>query len=275
MIDPITQARLKNLYNPEGSDLRTIQNRLLNILSEFDRICRKNGIRYWLDSGTILGAVRHGGFIPWDDDIDVCILKKDYRKLKKAMQKELPENFSFYDMDSKDYFARRYPKIVDESVQVTSVIKSKDDIALTEKLWMDVFLLIEGSPNISRFVNSFYGRCYRRKFNIINDGKLKHMTGVCLYPVAIILMSFFQITGKLFHHGNYIFNYGSGFYSVRKKKDIFPLTTISFEGHDFLAPCNCDSYLTRIYGDYMSLPKQIETHNIISIDYGVTTRFFK
>lgn len=64
---------LRAKYNPEGSELRKYQLRLLDTLVEFDRICREHGIKYWISCGTLLGARRHGGFIPWDDDIDVDI----------------------------------------------------------------------------------------------------------------------------------------------------------------------------------------------------------
>src|SRR5690554_697940 len=77
-------------YNPEGSTLRKAQIRLLDILIEFDRICRKHGIDYFISGGTCLGAVRHGGFIPWDDDIDIDVWHADYQKLEEALQAELP-----------------------------------------------------------------------------------------------------------------------------------------------------------------------------------------
>ena len=63
-----------NRFNPEGSVLRLHQMKMLRILEFVDRVCRKHGIRYWLSSGTLLGAVRHGGFIPWDDDMDIEML---------------------------------------------------------------------------------------------------------------------------------------------------------------------------------------------------------
>ena len=82
------------IYNPEGSTLRKDQLEMLEVLKAFSEICNENGIQWWLCSGTLLGAARHGGFIPWDDDIDVSMLKKDYRKLLKIMKK----------LDSKEYF---------------------------------------------------------------------------------------------------------------------------------------------------------------------------
>ena len=66
----------------------------LELLAEFDRICRKYGLRYFADYGTLLGAARHKGFIPWDDDIDVTMMRPDYERLKQIMKQErLPEPF--------------------------------------------------------------------------------------------------------------------------------------------------------------------------------------
>ena len=84
-------------YNGEGTPLRMAQLRMLAILVEVDKICRKHNITYWLDYGTLLGAVRHKGFIPWDDDVDICVMRKDYDKLRKYLQQELPEQFVFTD----------------------------------------------------------------------------------------------------------------------------------------------------------------------------------
>src|SRR4028118_1460533 len=79
-------------YNPEGSVLRRAQMRMVEILDGFDGICKKHNIDYWLVWGTLLGARRHGGFIPWDDDLDVAVLQSDYKKLLTILEKELPKN---------------------------------------------------------------------------------------------------------------------------------------------------------------------------------------
>ena len=73
-------------YNPEGSRLRNHQKELTELLKVFADICKEHDIQWWLCSGTLLGAARHKGFIPWDDDIDVAMMKKEYRKLRKLMQ---------------------------------------------------------------------------------------------------------------------------------------------------------------------------------------------
>ena len=90
-LQPMTNEELRKKYNPDGSLLRRQQLRMLDILSEVDRICKKHDIPYWLSSGTLIGAMRHNGFIPWDDDLDIEMMRKDYLRLMKVLPKELPE----------------------------------------------------------------------------------------------------------------------------------------------------------------------------------------
>ena len=96
-----------NRFNPEGSVLRLHQMKMLRILEFVDRVCRKHGIRYWLSSGTLLGAVRHGGFIPWDDDMDVCMLRPEYDKFVAYCNEHEEELYPFKLMSK--YTADDYP----------------------------------------------------------------------------------------------------------------------------------------------------------------------
>ena len=74
------------------STVKEVQDDILILLKEFDRICKKNNIKYTLDGGTLLGAFRHDGFIPWDDDADVAILRKEYKKFVKCAKRDLDKN---------------------------------------------------------------------------------------------------------------------------------------------------------------------------------------
>ena len=82
--------------------LRTCQLKQLGILEEIDRICRKHNISYWLDGGSLLGAVRHGGFIPWDDDIDIAMPQDDARRFAEVAPKELPPTLRLQTPDTEN-----------------------------------------------------------------------------------------------------------------------------------------------------------------------------
>ena len=87
----MNNEELRARFNPDGSMLRRQQMRMLEILLEVDKICKKHDIRYWLSSGTLIGAMRHNGFIPWDDDLDIEMMRADYLRLMKVLPSELPD----------------------------------------------------------------------------------------------------------------------------------------------------------------------------------------
>ena len=260
-----SNSQLRDKYNPDGSLLRQMQLRELSILIEFDRICQKHNIDYWLDSGTLLGAVRHGGFIPWDDDIDVCILKKDRKKLKAAMNESLNQEYEYsvYGRIAKNAFNRLY----DKKTSIKRKLRGQS-VIVNDKLWVDVFFMETGSLTAKKIIEKTYGKCARRVWNTFNDGFLKHIISVLLYPFAAILKTIICGWCVIFHNDNLMHNSGINFFSIRKKSEVFPLSEIEFEGHKFKAPCNIDSYLTRLFGNYMEIPPEdkIETHNILEFN---------
>ncbi|MBQ9386876.1 MAG: LicD family protein [Bacteroidaceae bacterium] len=269
MIDNDTQLALRAQFNPDGSSLRNLQLQLVDILIEFDRICRKNNIDYWLDSGSLLGAARHGGFIPWDDDLDVCVLKRDRRKLAKALRKDLSAPFSFVDANSSKDYTRRWGRLYNNNVTVSRMVdnpKVKGGTMLREEsIWLDIFFEANGVPAVSRKIDLFYGRCYRRRYGLIQDGWFRHVTGVLIYPFAELTVATARLLGRVIHRNSLIHDYGTGFYSQRFINDIFPLGEIEFEGHRFKAPCNTDHYLTVIYGKWNSIPDKKENHRLLDI----------
>ena len=94
MVDEQLKESLKKRFNPEGSVLRQHQLRMLELLKVIDCICKKHDIPYWLSSGTLIGAARHKGFIPWDDDLDIEMMREDYLRLIKILPEELPDNLA-------------------------------------------------------------------------------------------------------------------------------------------------------------------------------------
>ena len=245
----------ENRYNPEGSPLREHQLRLLRLLIEFDRLCEENGIRWWLDSGTLIGAVRHGGFIPWDDDLDVCILAEDYPKIRKALSASARPPFAYNAPFHTKGYARLWPRFVDESCPIRRIDPAtgqpKDDV-----LWMDTFIVRPLAPFAKKIVEPLYGRCLRRVLGVIDDGPLKKALAYILCPFAMAAAGIAALGGRIFHRRNLMHNFGLPFMSSRRTEDIFPLGQIEFEGRLFPAPADPDSYLRRIYGDYMTLPPE-------------------
>lgn len=258
MIDAHTQQLLRDQYNPDGSDRRELQLQLLEILKEFDAICTKHAIPYWIDSGTLIGAVRHGGFIPWDDDIDVCVLKRDQKRLREVMLRELRAPISYADDKVETSYARKWPRILKREA-VSDIHGNKQDI------WLDVFIMEYGNRGLFNLVNQTYGRCYRRRSGLIIETTLRRVLIAIIYPLCWVIMQVARCWGRCFCRNTLIFDYGGIFSSIRKTNEIFPLTRIEFEGISFNAPAKSDSYLQRVYGDYMSLPDECLriTHNLI------------
>ena len=101
---------LRSKYNPEGSALRRDQMELLRMLKVVSDICKEHGIQWWLSSGTLLGAARHKGFIPWDDDLDIVMFREDYLKLEKILCELDSDEYVFHcmktDVDYVNYFGK-------------------------------------------------------------------------------------------------------------------------------------------------------------------------
>ena len=154
------------IYNPNGSTLRKAQLRMLDILRVVDAICRKNNIPYFLESGTLLGAVRHGGFIPWDDDLDISVMRTDYPRLRKALQEQLPENIGFQDWTTDC----NYPMLIGKIRDKKSYFEEEYSKHLTYKgIYIDVFPL-EKVPcwKWKQILDYVYGHCVRGICKIIS-----------------------------------------------------------------------------------------------------------
>lgn len=255
MIDEHTQQRLREQYNPDGSALRTLQLQLLAVLKEFDAICKRNGIPYWLDSGTLIGAVRHGGFIPWDDDVDVCVLKKDQKRLRKVMRRELKQPLRYVDEKVDRTYPRKWARIVMPMADQTTNGKS---------FWLDIFIMEYGNRKLFDLANRTYGKCYRRKTGLIKERWWRRLLIVLAYVPCWLLMQIIRMVGRCCCKDTLIFDYGGVFRSIRKTNDIFPIASIPFENENFCVPHDWDSYLKGIYGSYELPPEQKrESHGLV------------
>lgn len=117
----IDQEALRRRFNPEGSLIRRQQDRMTEMLKVLDGICQKHQIKYWICAGTLLGQVRHGGYIPQDDDLDVEMLREDYLRLMEILPAELPDHLALQTPDTDENYFFGYAKLRDLKSHVTEV----------------------------------------------------------------------------------------------------------------------------------------------------------
>ena len=248
-------------YNGEGTQLRKAQLKMVEILKSVDSIFRKNKIDYWIDAGTLLGAVRHGGFIPWDDDIDVSIRREDYVRAREVLQKELPANMVFVDWtkDKNYYDACGRVKMRNTRVDVPNFRCQKE-----QGLWVDIFPMETLATYKEKIWGErIFGKVFRHAHNeglVMKETRcaywVTHIIALLLYPIAYFIISIFRWRGK--RQSNLI-TYGFALCTVYPKHQInwiFPTQDIQFEGVVVRAPYDVHSYLTEFYGDYMQIPPE-------------------
>ncbi|WP_303817211.1 phosphorylcholine transferase LicD [Selenomonas ruminantium] len=254
--------------------LRELQLIELDVLEYFVKFCKKNNLRYVLIGGSLLGAIRHKGFIPWDDDIDIGMPRPDYERLKK-----LTLNTEKYKMLTFDRMELDIPliKIVDKRTVVESSEDGKHHV------WIDV-IPIDGLPADDIVTSNLYKKIFfYRKISILcrlrwGQGRsfIKKLSGIFLKPLAQLLWGSKKCAEMLeeiatsndYETSDYVGVVTWGRYGVGEKmpKDKFEkFTEVEFEGKFFQATSYWDSYLTGIYGDYMKLPpldQQMGDHQI-------------
>lgn len=250
----------------EKSVLRKAQMLLLEGLKEIDRICNKHNINYWIDGGTLLGAKRHGGFIPWDDDIDICMIREDYNKFIKISDLEInKEKFflqtAYSDPDYNDFFCRL--KIL--GTKVASIYTTSG----VNGLCVDILVFDKYSKNfLKRKLECMLSVLCRikvgSKFPISRDFRViiakilgPFLSKNILLKLIKSLSNFLSKKTK-----DYVYSYGieASFHKIFFKEEIlFPIDKLVFEGRKFNCPKNVDEYLKQTYGpDYMIEPPEKE-----------------
>lgn len=246
-------------YNGEGTDLRKAQLRMLDILIAVDKICRKHNIPYWLDYGTLLGAVRHGGFIPWDDDVDISMMKDDYNRFLAIAPKELPEQFAIQNTNTEKYHYVPFTKVIDKYSKVTVI--SKNQLQQKRKyqgLWIDIFPVIKGDVRYLNLVEPLYVRCFHR-IHHFEPFNFKVLVAYMLYPFVWVAKQIICLQGLLGDKEKIMEDFGVPETAPARQKfysDYLPIREIQFEGVSFPAPNHTDKVLTKEYGDYMQVPPE-------------------
>lgn len=260
--------------------LRELQLTELEILNEIHRICSENGLSYFLIGGTLLGAIRHNGFIPWDDDLDIAMPRAEYNRFLDLCETELNDNFYLHSIKTdKEYWLpfskirKKYTLFDEENIAELDVPKG---------IFVDIFPLDEEFSETS-FEKKFRTKIIKsinvliiskkglRKNDII--GKIAVFFA---FPFSIEKLQKFQIrlmSKNSGRGGAFYTNYGSNYDSVRQTmpKSVYePASLVEFEKNSYFAPKDYEYVLTRIFGkNYAELPPEEKrrTHKPLRISF--------
>ncbi|MDP4119701.1 MAG: LicD family protein [Bacillota bacterium] len=270
--------------------LETIHNILLGFMLEVDRICKKHDIKYFLAGGTLLGAVRHGGFIPWDDDADVMMLRPDYDKFLKVAQAELPPNLFLHTPKTDKLCNNCFAKIRINNTMFATEYSSKT-LDMHNGIFFDVLCH-------DQTANSALGRKLHLAFTILArslvfnkwyhrkvDNGSKIPSAITTVIKNILPMKFhlwFQermfLLFKNKKDAKYLFddmgrNIRRGSFS---KEYLDETIEVDFEGYKFPIPKRYDEYLTYLYGNYKEMSSaslRRSSHSLSLMDLGEYGKF--
>jgi lipopolysaccharide cholinephosphotransferase len=250
---------MRNIYLEKRleNSLRSCQIIQAELLQQFDQICRKHQLKYWLDGGTLLGAVRHGGFIPWDDDIDVAMPKKDFRTFLEIAQEELAPGVFLQTKNTDVSYSQNFAKLVNLN---SFYLSEGDDLSLPYKkcIYIDVFEFTE-YPTIPLTIIKNVARqiCIARYFfSVKHRLSIKSILHFLFVKAKYHMLNIIWSVCCLMPKGKYISNVitDNGYGIVHRLDSIYPLGKICFEGNIYSCPSNTDVYLKNLYNNYMELP---------------------
>lgn len=257
---------MKRIY---GDDLKKIQLSILDAVAEF---CDANDIAYWIDCGTLLGAIRHKGYIPWDDDIDIGMLRPDYERFMQLFNDPSGKyRFCSIETDPDFYFA--HGKVLDTD----TVLYEPDKTGYKLCINVDIFVY-DNVPDANTASKMYDIRDRHRRFherrtlpgkptgNIVRRclAKCLHIA-IKLLPKNYFIKKLSNNAKRYAHHNTpYVGNFTS-FARMLCEKDVFDsFTTTEFEGKFYKIPVGYDRWLKAFYGDYMQLPpedKRVSHHS--------------
>ncbi len=256
---------LKARFNPDGSPLRRQQLVMLEMVKELDRICKKYDIPYFLYGGTLLGAFRHNGFIPWDDDLDVAMLRNDYKRLAKVLPDELPEHMALQDNDNDKNYFFFIPKLRDRRSFLAEA--NFDKVFKERGIFIDIFPLDRILPWAQKL------RLQSLAYNFYRSGngdeaamrKVRALTWLNRHISFPLLRGISKLSGTK----ALMCDLGVPFHNVYDLEDIFPLTTHEFEGIQLPVPGNSHHMLQVMFGDYMKLPDDLDNvyHHVEQLEF--------
>ncbi|MBR3039862.1 MAG: LicD family protein [Lachnospiraceae bacterium] len=279
-------AKARHYTDEELTKLRQIQ---MDIYHEIERICANHDIPFVTIAGTALGAVRHNGFIPWDDDLDIAMMRSDYTRFLEYANGEINPGFFVQNYYTDSYYGNYFTKIRRNGTLFEQNIDKKDQSH--HGIFVDVFPIDRVTDNpherkkyqkkLMISLQMYMAKCNKGISGEVDSfkGKIKHLIRLILHGVLV-----FASKEKLFNKLNdlcQIYNTGdSGTLmnsvvfamtgGVFDAETMFPAVKHDFEGDTILIPRDADRYLSQTYGNYMELPpvEQRTNHRPVQLSFG-------
>lgn len=235
--------------------LKNIHEIEVEILDEFVKICNKNRLTYYLIGGTLLGAIRHKGFIPWDDDLDIAMPRKDFRKFGKIISAQLGKNYYYQTSKKSDGYYKIFSKIRKNGT--TFIEEENSSIKMHHGIFIDIFPLDSGKKDKKRLFRYRLSKVFSNVIFLRKEHKKIRFKYLLFYLIPMRLLVCFR-DKLLSAKGDYYLNFGSQ-YGIEKQcypKDYFdPPLELIFEGKKYSVPRKYEMIMRRLYGDdYMEIP---------------------
>ena len=258
------------LHNETNYDIRILQRKIIGNLEAIDHVCREHGLRYYLWAGTMLGAVRHQGFIPWDDDMDICMPRPDYEQLISHWREWLPQPYEVIAPETDPTYPYPFAKIEDAS---TTVLE-RPDFKFLEGVYIDVFP-IDGVPSDEQDRKRHFKRykLWRHLLFLRGRDPFKHGHSPRSWLPWLLHKAFSLVWLQRkvrsymvkydYEQSAYVCDYDDGLRGCIEKRILGTPQAFPFEDKLFMGVEHFDEYLSNKYGDYMQLPpveKQIQHH---------------
>lgn len=243
-------------------DVDELHMRILRIVKAVDSTCKEKNLRYYIWAGTMIGAVRHKGFIPWDDDLDIAMPRKDYNLLLENAASWLPETFEFVCAEDDSSYPLPFGKIQDAS---TTLIE-RMHLKYLGGIYIDVFP-IDGVPEnwLARKLHFAKYEYYKRLLYLIHRDPYKHGHGpsswvplLCrkMYTMQEVQRKIKNLLQKYDYDScSLVADYDDGSKGTMSKSVLGTPTAYAFEDTMLLGVEDYDTYLSNKYGDYMTIPK--------------------
>jgi len=257
-------------------DLNQLRDIQLSILDEIVYFCTKNNIKYYLTGGTLLGSIRHQGFIPWDDDIDIALFRNDYEWLLKYFKSE---SGKIKLLSYKNY--KKYRYLFAKAIHTDTVLIEENNSELKIGVYIDIFpidFLLDNKEKCVKFLKKiqiFQAILALKYLKYSHQRSIpKNIIVICCNIILLIIPDLFLLNIIDFLNRRYIRNNNSkyianlcGAWGEREitLRDYYKDSiVVKFEGRQYFAPIGYDGFLTDLYKDYMRLPpvdKQISHHS--------------